>query len=261
MNSLSGGTSLVGGYTRLCKGLAVVLIAAHLLLQIFPVSLTYLALIPARTIPFAWNLVTAGYVEQTIYGLAVSTGIPEVHLCRQLFYFTVCFCDCHNLLLRHSRGSVPVYATFWFHGVLSGFLVGIKQIFSDQELPFLKFQGKGNLPSFGQWLPSIVLLLTGISSFFIAEPVKYLPTLFFGTYTGWIYLRYWQKKPETKFRGDPSDEFSFSFIFPGVPKACYRSRGNDILGVCSVESAKLSQSLTIMTWGQPNCLDQTLSSI
>ncbi|KAI4373039.1 hypothetical protein MLD38_011208 [Melastoma candidum] len=75
-----------------------------------------------------------------------------------------------------------------FHGVLSGFLVGIKQIFSDQELPFLK--GKGNLHSFGQWLPSIVLLLASIRSFFIAEPAKYLPTLCFATYTGWNYLRY-----------------------------------------------------------------------
>lgn len=35
-----------------------------------------------------------------------------------------------------------------------------------------------------------------------------------GTYIGWIYLRYFQKKQETKIKGDPSDEFSFSAFFP-----------------------------------------------
>ncbi|PKI74602.1 hypothetical protein CRG98_004929, partial [Punica granatum] len=66
--SLAGGTGLYGGFTKLCKGLAVVLVGGHAAVQIFPAAVAYLALIPARTIPFAWNLITAGYIEQSIYG-------------------------------------------------------------------------------------------------------------------------------------------------------------------------------------------------
>lgn len=135
-----------------------------------------------------------------------------------------------------------------FHGVLSGFLVGLKQIIPDQELSLLKIKAKvwtcwkswsdvvrpktilslefnicriysltspaqcllGSM----QWLPSLALVLSTALSFFTAESAIYLPTLILGTYISWIYLRYWQKKPETKLRGDPSDEFAFSTFFP-----------------------------------------------
>ncbi|XVF83257.1 hypothetical protein PTKIN_Ptkin16aG0472100 [Pterospermum kingtungense] len=93
-----------------------------------------------------------------------------------------------------------------FHGVLAGFLVGIKQIVPDQELPLLKIKAK--------WLPSLMLLLSIAISFFTPDSATYLPTLIFGTYMGWIYLRYMQRKPELKHRGDPSEDFAFSTFFP-----------------------------------------------
>nr|GMC72954.1 rhomboid-like protein 19 [Ipomoea batatas] len=93
-----------------------------------------------------------------------------------------------------------------FQGVLYGLLVGVKQIMPDQELPFLKLRAK--------WLPTLALLVSIAISFFTVDSVSYLPTLVFGTYIGWIYLRYWQRKPETKLKGDPSDEFAFSTFFP-----------------------------------------------
>ncbi|XP_057452550.1 rhomboid-like protein 19 [Lotus japonicus] len=30
----------------------------------------------------------------------------------------------------------------------------------------------------------------------------------------WIYLRYWQRKPETKLKGDPNEDFAFSTFSP-----------------------------------------------
>jgi hypothetical protein len=42
------GASFFRGYTKLCKGLAVILFLVHLLVQLFPSALDYLALIPAR---------------------------------------------------------------------------------------------------------------------------------------------------------------------------------------------------------------------
>ncbi|KAL3652161.1 hypothetical protein CASFOL_001842 [Castilleja foliolosa] len=63
------GMNFYTGFTRLCKGLAVVLIGGHIVVQILPSAVSYLALIPTKTIPFAWNLLTPGYIEQSIYGV------------------------------------------------------------------------------------------------------------------------------------------------------------------------------------------------
>ncbi|KAK4385871.1 Rhomboid-like protein 19 [Sesamum angolense] len=184
----SGGTmSIYTGFTRLCKGLAVGGGG-----QIMPPAVSYLALIPAKTIPFAWNLITAGYIEQSIIGVVISSSLRFHH--------------CYFLVLRYKAGTVPLSAYFWFPRVLSGFLVGIKQIIPDQELSLLRIKAK--------WLPTLALLVSVVVSFFTTESASYLPTIIFGTYIGWIYLRYWQRKPETKLRGDPSDEFAFSTFFP-----------------------------------------------
>lgn len=40
--------SLFTGFTRLCKGLAVVLVGGHIVVQILPSAVSYLALIPAK---------------------------------------------------------------------------------------------------------------------------------------------------------------------------------------------------------------------
>ncbi|KAF5729507.1 hypothetical protein HS088_TW21G01674 [Tripterygium wilfordii] len=221
--ALSGGASLFTGFTRLCKGLAVVLIGGHVVVQILPSALTYLALIPARTIPFAWNLITAGYIEQSVYGVVVSsiglllTGklLEPVWGSKEFLKFifvvnfltSLCVFVTAIALYYITRQENYLYMPLsGFHGVLSGFLVGIKQIVPDQELSILRIKAK--------WLPSIMLLISIAISFFTAESATYLPTLVFGTYMGWIYLRYLQSKPETKLRGDPSDDFSFSSFFP-----------------------------------------------
>ncbi|KAK4761740.1 hypothetical protein SAY87_029624 [Trapa incisa] len=110
---------------------------------------------------------------------------------------------CFILFVINSSRYMPISG---FHGVLAGFLVGIKQIVPDQELPFLRIKAR--------WFPSIMLLLAIAASFFIPEPAAYTPILVFGTYMGWIYLRFIQRMPETQFRGDTSDDFSLASFFP-----------------------------------------------
>lgn len=61
--SMEGGTILFSGFTRLCKGLAAVLVIVYVISQLVPPTIDYLALIPGKTVPFAWNLLTAGYLE------------------------------------------------------------------------------------------------------------------------------------------------------------------------------------------------------
>ncbi|OAY71599.1 Rhomboid-like protein 19 [Ananas comosus] len=217
--SLQGST--FPGFTRLCKGLAVILIAGFVLLQVLPSALAYLALIPARTIPFAWNLITAGYIEQSLPGVVVSTigllfcgkfleplwGAKEfvkfifvVNLLTSVAVFVTAIA-LYYITTEERYLYTPISG---FYGVLAGFLVGIKQIMPDQEL--LKIKAKR--------VPSLVILFTVAISFFVAESLSYLPTLLSGFYMSWIYLRYFQKYPETSLKGDPSDEFSFSSFFP-----------------------------------------------
>ncbi|KAL5569295.1 hypothetical protein UlMin_025870 [Ulmus minor] len=223
--ALSGGAGALSGFTRLCKGLAVVLVSGHIVVQVFPPALNYLALIPARTVPFGWNLLTAGYIEQTVHGVIVNTVgllfigklLEPVWGSREFLKFifvvniltALCvFITAIALYYITTQENYLYLPLSGFHGILAGFLVGIKQIIPDQEFPFIKIKAK--------WLPSISVLLSIVVSFFTAEATTYLPTIIFGTYMSWIYLRYWQRKPETKLKGDPSDDFAFSTFFPEV---------------------------------------------
>ncbi|EXB80096.1 hypothetical protein L484_013422 [Morus notabilis] len=220
--ALSSGGAF-SGFTRLCKGLAVVLVGGHIVVQVLPPAINYLALIPARTIPFAWNLITAGYVEQSVHGMAMSTIgllfigklLEPVWGSREFFKFifvinfltSVCvFITAIALYYITTQENYLYFPLSGFHGILSGFLVGIKQIIPDQEFPVLKLKAK--------WFPSLYLLLSTAICIFTSETTTILPTLYFGAYMSWIYLRYWQKKPETKLKGDPSDDFAFSTFFP-----------------------------------------------
>ncbi|TYH32956.1 hypothetical protein ES332_D13G026000v1, partial [Gossypium tomentosum] len=183
----------------------------------------FLKLIFFRTIHFGWNLITAGYIEQSIQGLVVSTLgllftgklLEPIWGSKEFLKFifvinfltTVCVFITAIALYGVTRQENYLYMPLsGFHGVLAGFLVGIKQMVPDQELPRLKIKAK--------WLPSLMLLFSIAVSFFTPESATYLSTLIFGTYMGWIYLRYLQRKPESKHRGDPNEDFAFSTFFP-----------------------------------------------
>ncbi|KAB2047141.1 hypothetical protein ES319_A13G025600v1 [Gossypium barbadense] len=219
----SPGSEIFNEFTKLCKGLVLILVGVHIVVQLIPSSLTYFALIPARTIPFGWNLITASYVEQSIQGLVVSTlgllfmgkllepiwGSKEFlkFIFAVNFLTSVCVFITAIALYGVTRQENYLYMPLsGFHGVLAGFLVGINQMVPDQELPRLKIKAK--------WLPSLMLLLSMAISFFTPESATYLSNLIFGTYMGWIYLRYLQRKPESKHRGDPNEDFAFSTFFP-----------------------------------------------
>lgn len=223
-----GGVGIFTGFTHLCKGLAVVLVIGNVVSQIFPSTIEYLALVPGKTVPFAWNLVTAGYLEHSVFGLVLSiigllfSGklLEPIWGSREFFKF---------IIVVNIFTSISVFVTtiflyyitrmesflytplYGFHGVLSGFLVGVKQIMPDQEMTLFYV-----LKLRAQWLPSLLVLVSIIVSILATESTTYLPFIIFGTYGSWLYLRYIQKKPETNLKGDPSDEFAFSTFFPEI---------------------------------------------
>uniref|UniRef100_A0A0E0KDY1 Peptidase S54 rhomboid domain-containing protein n=1 Tax=Oryza punctata TaxID=4537 RepID=A0A0E0KDY1_ORYPU len=213
------------GFTKLCKGLAFVLFLGHIVIQLFPSTVTYLALIPSRTIPFAWNLVTSGYIEQTIPGVIVSIAgllvLGEVleplwgakELLKFIFIVNLSTSACvfvtAIVLYYITQQEIYLYTPLsGFYGVLSGFLVGIKQILPDQEITLFLLNIKA------KWIPSLVAFISVSLSFFMKDPMLYIPIILFGIYLSWIYLRYFQKRLEAGLKGDPSDEFSFSSFFP-----------------------------------------------
>ncbi|KAL6657468.1 hypothetical protein ACP70R_005248 [Stipagrostis hirtigluma subsp. patula] len=177
------------------------------------------------TIPFAWNLITAGYVEQTIPGVVVSViglllfgklleplwGSKEFSKFIFFVNFSTSACVFITAIALYyvtQQESYLYTPLSGFYGVLSGLLVGIKQLLPDQELNLFVLKIKG------KWIPSLVALISVVVSFFVKELVSYLPLLLFGIYMSWIYLRYFQKRLETGLKGDPSEEFSFSSFFP-----------------------------------------------
>ncbi|CAM8949162.1 unnamed protein product [Rhodiola kirilowii] len=219
----SGG--MFSGFTKLCKGLSGVLVCGYALISILPPAMQYLTLVPDRTIPFAWNILTAGYVEQSVFELILSIAgllfmgkvLEPVWGSREFFKFVFVvnfltyvsvFATAIALYYITTKETYIYTPISGFHGVLSGFLVGVKQIVPDQELSLFSLKIKT------KWLPSLVVLSSLATSFFTLNSFAYLPVLIFGTYISWMYLRYFQRRPETNMLGDPSDDFAFSTFFP-----------------------------------------------
>lgn len=224
--SMEGGTILFSGFTRLCKGLAAVLVIVYVISQLVPPTIDYLALIPGKTVPFAWNLLTAGYLEQSIFGLILNIAgllfsgklLEPVWGSREFLKFIVAvnfstsvsiFITAILLFYVTGRDDFLYTPLSGFHGVLSGFLVGVKQIMPEQEITafhVFKLQAK--------WLPSLMVMVSIVVSLLTTESMLYLPFVIFGTYWSWLYLRYFQRNPETNLKGHLSDDFAFSTFFP-----------------------------------------------
>ena len=45
---------------------------------------------------------------------------------------------------------------------------------------------------------------------------SYIPFVVLGTYTSWLYLRFFQQQPDSQHKGDSSDDFRFSGFFPSI---------------------------------------------
>lgn len=142
-----------------------------------------------------------------------------------------------------------------FHGCLAGFLVALKQLLPNLELPmcffwkikakvyqiaiskprailYLLYQCTYSADTYKlvdaewsylfvsllllQWMPFFVVCFSSIMAFIVPDSINFLPTLVSGMYVSWLYLRYFQRNPLTGLKGDPSDDFSFPSLFPAA---------------------------------------------
>ncbi|KAG2570254.1 hypothetical protein PVAP13_7KG102827 [Panicum virgatum] len=200
-------------FTRTCKGLVVLLIGGYVLLQLLPSSLNYLAIIPSKTIPYVWTVFTAGYIEQVLPGAIGSSlgllfcgkDIEPVWGRKEFLKFVIlvnsicgilAFCFAIGLYYVTGKESFLVTPLSGFHGCLAGFLVALKQLLPNLELPmcfFWKIKAK--------WMPFFVVCFSSIMAFIVPDSINFLPTLVSGMYVSWLYLRYFQRNPLTGLRG------------------------------------------------------------
>ncbi|CAI5527999.1 unnamed protein product, partial [Closterium sp. Naga37s-1] len=178
------------------------------------------------TIPFAWNLVTAGLFERHLFTLVpdviallfLGRIVEPVWGSREFLRFvlivstltTVCtFIAMVTAYYFTFQGYFLYEPISGFHGVVAGLLVGVKQLMPDHDITLayvLKFRAK--------WLPSLFVLLTVVLCFCIGHYRQLLPFILFGTYTSWAYLRFFQPKGDSGLKGDPTDDFAFETFFP-----------------------------------------------
>ncbi|CAI5979622.1 unnamed protein product, partial [Closterium sp. NIES-65] len=219
------GRAALSGFTRLSKGLAAVLLMGYVV-SLLPSAHTAFALLPGRTIPFAWNLVTAGLFERHLFTLVLDVVallflgrvLEPVWGSREFLRFvlivstltTVCtFIAMVTAYYFTFQGYFLYEPISGFHGVVAGLLVGVKQLMPEQDITVayvLKFRAK--------WLPSLFVLLTVVLCFCIGHYRQLLPFILFGTYTSWAYLRFFQPKGDSGLKGDPTDDFAFETFFP-----------------------------------------------
>ncbi|KAG6552281.1 hypothetical protein Mapa_006134 [Marchantia paleacea] len=92
--------------------------------------------------------------------------------------------------------------TTGFHIVLVGFLISMKQSFPYYEInvrQFIKLRAK--------CLPSFLVLIVLMASFFVDNPIVYVRFIVFGTHRSWIYLQFFQRRSRGRFQGDCKIEF------------------------------------------------------
>ncbi|MEW5300231.1 MAG: hypothetical protein WDW38_003064 [Sanguina aurantia] len=213
------------GSTRLSRALGLLLISLYLVQYFVPSSTSYLALVPGRTLPCVWNLVTAGFLTTNVFKLIVEVAavLLLVRLVEPLYGsreflkfmfvldFSICFMVFAGvyLVFAITSSGTLLYTEFTgFHGILAALLVAIKQVMPDHELKLL-----GPLKITVKYVPLLCITLASLLLVYLQQ-LSQLPFLLLGSYNAWVYLRFFQQQPDTQLYGDPSDDFRFSGFFP-----------------------------------------------
>jgi len=211
--------------TRLSKAITALLIIIYAVYFFVPSTSTYLALVPGRTLPCVWNLVTAGFFTTNVVKLAFEVvsllllarlvepmyGSKEFLKFLFIVDFSVCFMVFVAVYITYAATASGklLYTEFsGFHGIVAGLLVAVKQIMPDHEVKLF-----GVLSITVKYLPSILLLvLTALAA--ALKQYDQLAFLYLGAYNAWVYLRFFQQQSDNAYQGDPSDDFKFSSFFP-----------------------------------------------
>jgi hypothetical protein len=219
-------------------GLVGGVVVAALLLRLAPDLQTVFFLVPGHTTTRPWQVITAGYFEDSFLNLLL--GSAALLACgvllrptwggRELLRFVVLTNGVQGCLTW--AGMILMYILFreehflfsrlgGLTGVMGGLAVALKQhVHVDAAFALPVVMG-GNGPAAGQLAvhamrhaPTLVLvwsavLLLGTHS----GPPDELLFAWNGILAAWVYLRYYQPRA-AGMAGDPSNEFAFASLFP-----------------------------------------------
>jgi membrane associated rhomboid family serine protease len=206
------------------KALCVSLLVGYLLTFIDK-SLFYLCVIPGKLMPpsfFLWTLITHSFVENEILQMIINMfvillfskmleplwGTKE---CLKFYFLITTIVALQTTLVLFILYTITfkeilIFNTF-IHGLsgfIGGFSVAIKQIMPDTMLINI-----GVLRIKQDDLPLIFLAISTIIYLLNLIEFTFLIMLFFGVFTSWIYLRFYQVH-KNGIKGDSSSTFSFA---------------------------------------------------
>ncbi|GAX76137.1 hypothetical protein CEUSTIGMA_g3580.t1 [Chlamydomonas eustigma] len=220
---------LPGGHvpkiTRLSKALSILLVIIFAVNYFIPGTSGYLALVPGRTLPCVWNLVTAGFLTTNVLKL-VAELLALILLARLVepvygskeflkFIFIVDLATCLSVFMSvyityaaTKYGDLLYIKFHGFHGIAAGLLVAVKQVMQDQEMTLF-----GSFKFSIRYLPTVVILISTAVAIALQDAYS-IPFMYFGSYSAWLYLRFFQYQQDSEVQGDASDAFKFSGCFP-----------------------------------------------
>jgi len=210
----------------LSKLLALTIVVLYAATKVFPSSMAYLALVPGRTIPCVWNILTSQFLEThgalvalDVFAILFLAKIIEpVYGSKEFLKFSLSvmlmagFAMFGFLFLAYMFGprlGFILYGKYCgFQSLLGAYLVAVKQIMPDSEVRIffvVKLRAK--------YLSGVYVLITTVVAGF-SESYYTVGLTLVGAYMAWLYLRFFQTKLDGKLVGDPSDEFRFATFFP-----------------------------------------------
>ncbi|KAK3268442.1 hypothetical protein CYMTET_23062 [Cymbomonas tetramitiformis] len=219
------------GFTRLSKLLVGLLFSTYALSWVSPTLISYLALIPGKTLPCVWNVVTAGLVETNFWMLlfdATTLLLMAGHLepnwgSKEFLKFVTVINTTVGvaafvimLSLYFCTGSeYYLYGQLHgFHGVIGALFVALKRSIPEYEVKlFVCISLKV------KYLPLLLVFIATVISEVIMDDDLVMFTLL-GTYSGWVYLRYYQHNALTGTKGDLSE----AMIFFKLLSSCLQAR-------------------------------------
>ncbi|PNH02462.1 Transmembrane protein 115 [Tetrabaena socialis] len=212
--------------TRLSKVIAALLVALYFVAFFLPETVGYVALIPGRTLPYVWNLLSAGFLTtnpiklglEVVAVLMLTRLVEPVYGSKEFLKFlfavdlSVNVCVLVGVYIYFAVGRDTgdiLYTKFTgFHGILAGIVVAVKQVMPEHEAKLFGF-----LKLTFKFLP-IGYVLGAVGLAVGLEQWTYIPFIVLGTYNAWVYLRFFQQQPDSQNWGDASDDFKFSGFFP-----------------------------------------------
>jgi len=233
--------------TKLIAGVLVSSFATHAVFGRW--TSQYLALVPEKTVPCVWNVVTSGFYEMHLIGCVVDV-LGVLYLGRLLepiwgtteFVRFVASVQCAvgaaafvtmYALYVCTLSQFYLFAEFsGFHGVLLGLTVALRQQLPDERVP-LPPPLRAATRLRNKHLPGAYLVAAGVVSLASGAKHHHLGLWLFaayGAFAGWCYLRYFQRVARDRANddedssrldaesvlvfGDDREEFEFAAQFP-----------------------------------------------